>query len=302
MTTFDQLVIKVKAQLQGFALDQSSVSELAAPMDSDDTSFTCDTTTVNEVSRGLVEIDDELILVKTFDATSGVVSVMGLTNGRGAQGTTAASHSVNALVTSSPAFPRARVKEAINDAISALYPHLVVFGTTDFAYNAAQIEYPLPAEAADVWYVVGRWVGPEKVSAPMPNYRFNPKAYATDFPTGKSIQLYDAITPGQNIRVVYAKQPTALSAGSDNFESVTGYPDRVSELVVWDACKRLLPSLLAARMQQQAVEATERAALVSARDISAVVQTYAALYAERLADERSRQFDELPNYAYFQGS
>ena len=301
MTTLDQLVIKVQQNLLGFTLNQLSVSELASPMGATDTTFTCDTGSVTNLSRGLVEIDDELILVKAYDDTSGVASVMGLANGRGAQGTTAASHSVNALVTSNPPFPRARVKEAINRAIEALYPDLVVFATTDFSYSAAQVEYSLPTDTDQVWYVVGRWVGPEKVSAPMPNWRYNPKAYSSDFATGKSIQLFDGIVPGQNVRVVYSKPPAMLNAGSDDF-TLTGYADRIHDLVVWDACKRLLPGVLSARLQQQAIEATERAELVSARDISGAAQLYASYYAERLERERSRQFDEVPNFATFQGS
>jgi hypothetical protein len=301
MTTLDQIVTKIQQNLMGFTLNQLSMSELSAPMTASDTTFTVDTGTVTDLSRGLVEIDDELILVKRYDDTSGVVTVMGSTNGRGAQGTTAAVHAVNALITSNPPFPRARVKEAINRAIEGLYPELVVFDATNFSYNAVQVEYELPAATDQVWYVTGRWVGPEKVSGAMPNWRYNPRAYATDFATGKSIQLFDAITPGQNIRVVYSKAPSPLSAGSDDF-TLTGYADRLHDLAVWDACKRLLPAVLAARLQQQAVEATERAPLVSARDISQAVQTYAALYAERLERERTRQFDEVPNFATFQGS
>jgi hypothetical protein len=183
-----------------------------------------------------------------------------------------------------------------------LYPALEIFASTDFAYNAAQVEYPLPAEARGVWYVVGRWVGPERVSAPMPNWRYNPQAYTTDFPTGKSIQLFDGVTPGQNVRVVYTKPPATLSAGADDFEAITGYPERVADLVVWDACKRLLPGVLSARLQQTSVESMERSQLVSTRDIQQAVQTYAALYAEGLQRERDRQFAETPNYATFQGS
>ncbi|AXG81142.1 phage adaptor protein [Streptomyces paludis] len=301
MPTFDQLVARVKAELQGFALDQASVSELAAPMGPADTSFMCDGSTVANLSRGMVEIDDELILVKAFDSTSGVVSVMGLGNGRGYQNTTPAAHAVNALVTSSPAFPRARVKDELNNALKALYPSLVVLEAVDFPFNAAQVEYPLPEAATDVWYVTGRWVGPERVSAPMPNWRYNPKALPADFPTGKSIQLFDGVTPGQNVRVVYVRPPVALVAGDDDF-TVSGYPERLADLIVWDACKRLLPSMLSARLQQQAVEATERAALVSSRDIATAVQLYGSLYAEGLAQERALQFTEVPNYQTFQGS
>ncbi|WP_413114801.1 hypothetical protein ACK1X7_07285 [Streptomyces sp. CY1] len=301
MATFDQIIIRVRQQLQGYTLSQASVSELAAPMSAADTSFQCDASTVTNLSRGLVEIDDELVLVKTFDATSGVVSVMGLANGRGVEGTTAASHAAHALVTSDPAFPRQRIKEAINDTVTGLYPHLVVFSTTEITYNAAQVEYELPADVDDVWYVVARTVGPSKVSQPMPDWRYNPKARTADFISGKSIQLFDAITPGQPVRIVYAKPPAPLVAGSDDF-AVTGYPSRMTDLVVYGALKRLLPALESARLQQQAVEATERAPLVPPSSAAKAVNLYASLYAERLEEERALMFAEIPNYAMFQGS
>lgn len=302
MTTFDQLVSQVRQNLQGFSLSQESMTKLTVAMGASDATFQADGETITSLSRGIAEIDDELVLVQKWDQASGTVTVLGGIAGRGYEATTAAAHDSGALIRSAPAFPRARIKEAINRSIEALYPHLVVFGETNFPYVSAQMEYSMPTEATDVWYVTGRWVGPEKISGAVANWRYNPKAYAADFATGKSIQIFDSITPGQNVRVIYTKRPTALSAGSDVFATVTGYDDRIADLVVWDATKRMLPSALAARTQQQAVEATERAALVSSRDIAAAVQMYATLYAERLADERSRQFTEAPNYAAFMGS
>jgi hypothetical protein len=302
MPTFEQLVNRVRRELRGFTLDQASMSTLAQDMLASDTTFTVDLDDVAEISRGLVEIDDELILVKSYDASTGLVTVMGGTNGRGVEDTTAASHTAEAIITAAPTFPRKVIKDAINDAIQGLYPSLVVFDTTDFAFTAVQVEYPLPAEVKDVWTVVGRQVGPEKVSGAMPNWRFNPEAYTTDFPTGKSIQLWTGLTPGQNVRVTYTKAPGTLSADADDFATATGYPDRVADLVIWDAAKRLLPSVLSARLQQTSVESTERAQLVSTRDVASAVSTYAALYAERLQQERDRMYQENPIYQTFQGS
>ncbi|UQA91629.1 phage adaptor protein [Streptomyces halobius] len=302
MPTFDQLVTRVRQQLRGYTKDQEALGELAVAMTSGDTSFTVDTDTVDNLSRGLVEIDDELILVKTFDRTTGVVSVMGLANGRGAEGTTAAAHAVNSLVTSSPAYPRARVKEAINDTILALYPDLVVFDTTELTRVAVQFEYELPADVADVWYVTGELIGPTKVWQPLPNWRFNPRAATSDFPTGKSLQQLDGVVPGQKVRVVYAKEPTVLSAGADDFATVTGFPDRVSDVVVWGTCARLLPAAESARLQQQAIEATERAVLVPPQSAVKTAQYYQALYYQRLEEERRRMFHDIPNFATFQGS
>lgn len=302
MTTFDQLTKQVRQQLLGFALSQESVSELSVSMAPSDTAFTCDASTVTNLSRGLVEIDDELILLKTYDATSGVASVMGLTNGRGYEGTTAASHSAHALVTSNPAFPKARIKEAINQTVLGIYPDLVVFSSTEITKSASVIEYELPADLSDVWYLNGQLIGPTKVWQPLPNWRFNPKASPTVFPSGKSIEVFDAVTPGQKIRIVYAKPPSVLVNGSDDFAATTGFAERITDLVVYGACKRLLPALESARLQMQAVEATERAALVPPASAAKAASLYASLYAERLAQERALMFSDVPNYAMFQGS
>lgn len=302
MTTFGQLVQQTRQKLLGFAMNQESVSELTVAMDADDTTFQADGETIVNLSRGLVEIDDELILVKKWDEASGTVTVMGGTNGRGYEGTTAASHSQNALITSNPAFPRARIKEAINEAIRGLHPDLVVFGSTEITKLAPVIEYELPAEVDDVWYVVGQLVGPSKVAQPMPNWRYNPKARTANFTSGKSLQLFDFVTPGQAMKVVYTKLPSTLSANADDFATVTGYPERVADLVVYGACKRLLPALEAARLQQQAVEATERAPLVPPTSATKAAQLFASLYAERLEQEKALQRQEVPNYAFFQGS
>lgn len=301
MTTFDLLVRQVRQQLLGFSMNQESVSELASSMLSTDTTFSCDAATVTNLSRGLVEIDDELILVKTYDSQSGIVSVMGLANGRGYEGTTATTHAAHALATSNPAFPKARIKEALNQAIRGLYPSLVVFSDTEITKLSPQVEYPLPADVDDVWYVTGQLIGPSKVAQPLPNWRYNPKARITNFPTGKSIQVFDYVTSGQAVKVVYIKAPTALVNGTDDF-TLTGYPERMSDLVVYGACKRLLPALESARLQQQSVEATERAPLVPPASASKAASLYASLYAERLEEERALQFEETPNFATFQGS
>jgi hypothetical protein len=149
--------------------------------------------------------------------------------------------------------------------------------------------------------VTGQLIGPSKVAQPLPNWRYNPKARTANFPTGKSIQVFDYVTSGQAVKVVYTKPPTQLSAGTDDF-TATGYPERMSDLVVYGACKRLLPALESARLQQQSVEATERAPLVPPASASKAASLYASLYAERLAEERALQFEEIPNFATFQGS
>lgn len=299
MTTYADLVNRVRQQIMGYAKDQVSVSELAQPMAAADTSFTVDTDTIGNLSQGLVEIEDELVLVKSYDAPSGVVQIMGGPNGRGAEGTTAADHAAQVLVTSDPRFPRQRIKEAISDTILGVYPDLVCFGYTNISNISVVYEYEMPADALDVWAVSDQLVGPTQVWMQGTRFRFNPSADPTAFPSGKSIQLFNAVTPGRAMRVKYVKTPVALANASDDFEAVSGLPDRCADLIVWGACSRLLPAYESARLQQQAVEATERAALVPPKSAATVASYYYQLYQQRLQEERNRMFLEHPQPTYY---
>lgn len=308
MATYNDLVSRVKQQLLGYTRDQASISYLTAPMLASDTTFTVDTDTVKQISRGLVEIDEEMMLVKSRDPATGIVTVMAGTNGRGVESTTAANHAENAIVTADPRYPKARIMEAINDTISGVYPDLWVFGETEFPWIAARYEYPLPVEAENVYQVTTNTIGPSAVWFPNSSWRFNPKASTTPgqtkptpAPTGKTLQVMrDFIVPGRNVRVVYTKQPTPLVDLTDDFTD-TGFPDRYIDLIVYGACWRLIPAYEAARLQQTAIEATERAELVPTGSASKASQYYYNLYQTRLDEERDRLFQLYPNYQHFNG-
>lgn len=299
MTTFDGLLSRIRQQTQGFTKDQASLAELSAPMGASDTSFSVDPATVTSLSRGLAEVDDELIYVKNYDRTSGVVQVMGGLNGRGAEGTVAASHAQHALITADPKYPRARMREAVNDVLQSLYPDLVVFETTEITNTALVYEYAMPADALDVWAVSDQTIGPSQVWMQGRFYRFNPTADTTAFPTGKSIQLFDSVVPGRSMLVKYIKAPSPLVNGSDDFATVTGLPERCVDLVMWGACARLIPALEAARLQQTSVESTERANLVPVSSATKTAQYFLAMYQQRLQDERRRMLEENPQTQFY---
>lgn len=307
--TFDQLVSRVKQQLLGYTRDQASISYLTSPMTATDTIFMVDTETVTNLSRGLVEIDDELMLIKKYDRSTGTVTVTAGANGRGVEGTTAAIHSSNSIVTDDPMYPRSRIKEAINDTINGTYPDLWLLGEYEFPYVAARYEYPVPTEVEEVLKVVVNTIGPSAVWFPLSSWRFNPLASTTSgqvkptpTPTGKTIQVMrDFIVPGRNVRVTYTKKPNTLVNGSDDFETVTGYPERYIDLITYGACWRLLPAYESARLQQSAIEATERAPLVPTGAGSKASQYYMALYQQRLAEERTRLQLLFESYQTYNG-
>lgn len=306
--TFANLVDRVKQQLLGYTKDQASVSYLTADVTASATSFTVDPSTATNLSRGLIEIDDELILVKSFDRGSGTVMTMGGVTGRGVEGTTAASHLNNALVTNDPRFPRQRIKEAINDTINGLYPDLWVFAQYEFPYIAARYEYPVPVDADDVYKVTINTIGPSGVWFPAQSWRFNPMASTTagqvkptPTPTGKTLQIYDRIVPGRNVRVSYTKAPTVLVNNADDFATVTGFPERYIDMIVYGAVWRLLPAYEAGRLQQASIEATERAPLVPTSAATQGSQYFLALYSKRLAEERTRLQRLYESYQTFNG-
>ena len=304
--TFDLIVQRVKQQLLGYTRIQESVSYLANDMTDLSVVFQVDPETVTNISRGIVEIDDEMILVKKLDRPTGLVTVLANENGRGVEGTTAAPHSTNAIVTADPRYPKIRIKEAINDTIRAIYPDIWVFGEFEFNYAAARYEYPIPAEAEDVYKVTWNTIGPSAIWRPARTYRFNPQASTgsqvkpTPPPTGKTIQILDGgIVPGRTIRVTYSKKPNVLVNGNDDFELTTGLPDRMIDMITYGACWRLLPSWEAGRLQQQAIEATERAPLVPTGAASDASKYFLGLYQRRLDEERDRLFRLFENFQTF---
>ena len=306
--TFNDIVERVKQQLLGYAVDQEVITFLADSMTATDTMFTCDPeTTSSAMSRGMIEIDDELIWVKKFDKVSGTVEVMGGLNGRGYANTTAAAHAADTFVKVDPAFPRKRIKEAINDAIRGVYPDLWVFGEYEFPYVAARYEYPIPAEAEDVYKVVINTIGPSRVWFPATKWRYNALASVgsqvapTPAPTGRSIQIYDFVVPGRNVRVTYRKKPNDLVNNNDDFETVTGFPERYVDMIVYSAIWRLLPALEAARLQQSAVESTERSKIVGPKDASNASTYYMQLYQTRLREERERLLELYDSNFTFNG-
>lgn len=301
MTTFADLVSQVKQQLIGYTKDQATISYLTQPMTASDTTFTVDTETVTQVSNGLVEIGDELILVKKFDRSTGLVTVMAGTNGRGREGTIAASHNINDIVTADPRFPVARIKEAINECILGTYPDLFIFDSFEFPKNAAVYEYPLPDDVDEIYRVTAEVVGPSRVWFPVQYSRFNNSTSLdpiTGSPTGKTIQVMDAVTPGRKIRVVYTKGPSRLVLPSDDF-TLTGYPERYTDMIVWGTCARLLPAYEAARLQQTAVEAAERSPLVPTSAANQASQYYLTRYQQRLTEERERLYILNPMFQNF---
>lgn len=307
MTTFADLVAQVKQELIGYSKDQATITYLTQPMTNTDTTFTVDLETVKAITRGVIEIDDEMLLVKKFDQGSGIVTVFANQNGRGYAGTSAASHAVDAIVTSDPRYPQIRIKEAINQTINALFPTLWVFGSYEFQKLAPKFEYQLPDDVDNVYKVTFDTIGPSKIWQPSQSWRFNPQGSLDPVEgttTGKTLQIMDRIVPGRKIRVIYRKRPGNLINDSDDFSTATGWTgdqdgERFVDLVRYGATARMLGANESARLQQQAIESTERAPLVPTGAATQAAQYYWAMYERRLMQEQDRMFNLFQQFQQF---
>jgi hypothetical protein len=304
--SFAQLVARVQQQLMGYTKNQEQFTWLTANMLATDTTFSVDPGTVQNLSKGVIQIDDELILLANYNTSAATATVAAGTNGRGYAGTTAAAHSTNAIVTAGPDFPISRIKEAINQTILAVYPDLWVFSTYDFQKVAARYEYDIPADVEQVYRVTADTIGPSRVWFPVQEWRFNPQpSTSSDAPnnstTGKTLYVGDFIVPGRSIHVVYQKSPSQLVNNTDDFNTVTGLLERASDVIQYGAVARMLQAYEAARLQQKVVESVQRAPLVPAGSASNAANYFWNLYTRRLAEEQEYLRTLYPEYLHFGG-
>lgn len=284
------MVEEVLINLEGFTLRQDRTTYLTSGIDSDDLSLAL--ASGENIGKGVVEIDDELLHLDSVDRTdkSAVISPFG----RGYRGTTAASHSANTKVTFSPSFPRVSVKRAINDTIRAVYPNIYGTASTTFTANSAQTTYSLPTAAETVLAVSWDSVGPSGEWIPVRRWRQDPNAASADYATTNSISIYDGIVPGRTVQVIYTKEPTVLSSGSDVFTTVTGLPASCRDVIVYGAAYRMVSFIDPGRLTFTSPEADANDTTRQFGSGTNTARYLLALYQQRLQEESQKLNGKYP--------
>jgi hypothetical protein len=247
---------------------------------------------VTNIGKGVVEIDDELIWIDTYDRVSS--SATAAPYGRGYQGSSAASHTTNTKVTISPTFPRISIKRAINDTIRAVFPQLYGVDRTTFSLTATQSTYSLPAAVDTVLGVSWDTPGPTGEWMPVKQWRHDPMANATAYTSGQTISVYDRITPGRTVQVTYSKEPTVLSNSNDVFETVTGLPSSAKDVIVYGASYRLASFIDPGRLTFTSAEADQADTKIQFGSGSNAARFMLALYQQRLTEEAGKLRDQFP--------
>lgn len=299
MPTLSQMVSEVQTNLQGYTLRQDRITNLATPGGISATDLTIKIGQADNLAKGIVQIDDELIFVSSFNKTNLELNVMpGF--GRGYLGTTPSPHSENTQVTMTPTFPKVMIAQAINDTINALYPKLFGVSSTTFQYNAAQIAYALPDDARDLLYISWQTPGPSKEWLPVNRWGLDRMANVAAFDTNKVVNIYDKVVPGRTVQVYYSIIPNTLTNGSDDFATVTGLPESSRDVITLGAAYRLLSYLDTGRINLMSAEADNADTKLPSTAGATASKYIFALYQQRLQEESTKLQDRFPIRVHYQ--
>lgn len=293
MPTLDEMVDEVKSKLIGYTMNQDKVTYVNNTSGITATSTTIEVGPSNNFAKGIIEINDELIWVDSYNKSAGTLTVAS-GFGRGYLGTNAAPHSRYAQITLSPTFPRVNIKQAINDTIMAVGDKIHAIDSTTFTYNSAVTTYALPDDAETVLSVSWESTGPSKEWIPVKRWRQDRMASAAAFNSNITISIYDPITSGRTVLVWYSTDPNTLDANSEDFADVTGLPETCKDVVVLGACYRLLSFLDAGRINVTSAEADLNDTKTPSNAGTSVARYVYALYQQRLNEEAGRLQNKYP--------
>ena len=307
-TTLSDMINEVSMNLSGYTLTQDRStyikSAVAATASSSASPIVLSLGSTDNVGKGIVEIDEELFWIDTYDRVGNTATVAPY--GRAYLGTTLAEHAVDTKVTISPTFPKFSIKRAINDTIKGLSGILFAADTTTITYSSAVSTYRLPTTGTslgirNVLSLAYESIGPSKEWIPIRSWRFDSNANNTAFDSKQTVSIYDMITSGRTIQIVYSKDPTSFSnlatlalTNAQVFTSITGLPDSCRDLVILGSTYRLLSNLDPARAAMVSAQADETDSKRPYGSSQSLTRQIYALYTQRLAEEVKSQQSKYP--------
>jgi hypothetical protein len=292
------MIDEVAVNLSGYTFQQDRATYLTHPVTTTTSSsaspLVLQLGSTDSVGKGVIEIDEELLWVDSFDRVANTATVAPF--GRGYLGTTGATHTVDTKVTISPTFPRFNIKRAINDTIRALGANIFAVKTTTFTFNSAVSTYAFNnLNIKNILSVTWQDIGPSKEWVPLRRWDFDSLASTTAFGAGaQTITLGEAPVSGRTVKVVYATDPEPFTTNSQDYATVTGLPESTRDVVVLGAAYRLLSFLDPARASQVSPQADETDAKRPYGASQTATKQLYALYTQRLDEETKSQQQNYP--------
>ena len=185
----------------------------------------------------ILEIDSELMYIWTADTGTKSLVVE-----RGYNGTTAVSHTANALIKVNPRFPRAQVLESVNDEMADLSSPmngLFQVKTLDIDYNGSDTMIDLVGVTSiiDILNVSVRYLTDDYPVAR--KIRLVRDVPTDDFPSGYALRFDQGVFPGR-LHIVYKAAYVTASTESSDINTTGGIQDTVTDIVAIGAQLRLM--------------------------------------------------------------
>jgi hypothetical protein len=291
-TTLTDLINEVQINLAGYTYQQDRATHLTSAVTTTTSSSTSPTIlslgSTENLGKGVVEIDEELLWVDSFDRIANTATVSPY--GRGYLGTTAATHTADTKVTISPTFPRYVVKKAINDTINAAGSTIYAAKVTTFTFNAAQTTYDFDdLNIQNILTIMWQAVGPSQEWIPIRRWSWDSKASTVFGANAQTVTIGDYVTPGRTVKVIYSTDPEPFTSNSQDFSTQTGLPNSCKDVIVLGASYRLLTYLDPARAAQVSPQADETDSKRPYGASQTATKQLYALYTQRLNEETQRQ-------------
>jgi hypothetical protein len=302
-TTLANMIDEVQVNLAGYTFQQDRSTYLKNPVTTTTSSSTdpliLSLGSTESVGKGIVEIDEELMWVDTYDRIGNTATIAPY--GRGYLGTTPSVHSADVKVSISPTFPRFNVKRAINDTIRSLGANIFAVKTTTFTFNAAQSTYAFNnLNIKNIITLTWEAIGPTKEWVPIRRWDFDSIADTDTFGSGaQTVTLGEAPIPGRTVKVVYATDPVAFTTDEQDYITQTGLPESTRDVVTLGAAYRLLAYLDPARAAQTSPQADETDSKRPYGSSQSATKQLYALYSQRLMEESKSQQQNYPPRVHF---
>ncbi len=301
--TLGTMIDETLINLAGYTINQdrstyltAAVTALTSPS-SNPTILSLHST--DNLGKGIIEVDNELMWVDSFDRIANTATIAPY--GRGYLGTTASTHGVDAKVTISPTFPRSAVTKAINDTVGAMGSAISAVKQTTFTWNAAVNTYGFNGlNIENILRMMWQDVGPTEEWINIRRWDFDPFADSTTWgANAQTVTIYDYITAGRTVKVMYGTEPSTMSSESDVFTTTTGLPASCRDVVTLGAAYRLISYLDPARVSQTSPQADEIDSRRPFGSSASITRQLFALYNQRLTEETSRQQAQFPPRVHY---
>ena len=297
-TTLTNMIDEVLINLAGYTLQQDRSTYLRTAVTTTTSSSAAPLIlslgSTDSVGKGIVEIDEELMWIDSFDRVGSTATVAPY--GRGYLGTTAATHTADSKVTIAPTFPRYVVKKAINDTIRSLGSSIFAVKTTTFTFNAAVSTYAFNGlNIKNILTMSWQDVGPTREWLPVRRWDFDSIGDSTAFgANAQTVTLGEPIIAGRTVKVMYATDPESFTTNTQDYATQTGLPESTKDVVILGAAYRLLSYLDPARAAMVSPQADETDSKRPYGASQSATKQIFALYSQRLAEETKSQQQNYP--------